>query len=113
MFAIVNMWWIISFPSKKSVFVVNERKIHVWQSIIAWGVPAILSLTVLLNNGYSHGPFDRKFCAGSSMAWSYFTLILPQQIIAAISMSLLIWIFYQLQQKVRTFYVCFHDLSLW
>ena len=101
MFAIVNMWWIITFPNRAKQFMANARKIHALQSIVAWGVPLVLITAVVANDGFAYSPFNLKFCTGSNTSWIYFTFALPQQINSAIGISLLILTCYRLRRKVR------------
>ena len=79
----------------------NAGKIHIFQSLVAWGVPSLLVAAIVANDGYAYRPIDIKFCFGAGRRWTYFTYILPHQIVAAIGISLLIWTCFQLRRKVR------------
>ena len=79
----------------------NAGKIHIFQSLVAWGVPSLLVAAIVANDGYAYRPIDIKFCFGAGRRWTYFTYILPHQILAAIGISLLIWTCFQLRRKVR------------
>ena len=95
------MWWIITFPNRARRFMDNAGKIHIFQSLVAWGVPSLLVAAIVANDGYAYRPIDIKFCFGAGRRWTYFTYILPHQIVAAIGISLLIWTCFQLRRKVR------------
>lgn len=105
--AVSNLWWTIVFPTKKHFIFNNSKKLHLIQSVVAWGIPAVLVGTVFAVDGqYSSMILTPEFCSPPSRTVNYYTLAMPSQINVGIAGSLLIWICYKLRKQVSIFH-CF------
>ena len=99
--AVSNLWWTIIFPAKKHLIFNNSKKLHVIQSVIAWGIPAVLVGVVLAVEGhYSTLILTPEFCSAPSKIVNYYTYGVPTQINVGIAASLLIWICCKLRRQV-------------
>jgi hypothetical protein len=101
LFTFGNVWWITVFPTRGTLFFLERRRIHVMQSIVAWGAPIIGVTVVILTVGYSPSPAFPYVCYTESVNLFYYLLALPEQIFTGISSTLLIWTCYSLSKQVQ------------
>jgi hypothetical protein len=101
LFTFGNVWWITVFPTRGTLFFLERRRIHVMQSIVAWGAPIIGVTVVILTVGYSPSPAFPYVCYTESVNLFYYLLALPEQIFTGISSTLLIWTCYSLSKQIK------------
>ena len=102
LFCFGNLWWIMVFTTKGNLLFENARRIHVIQSVVAWGVPIIGVTVVAANVRYSQSLIFPHVCYTASVPVFYYLLVLPEQLFVGSACTLLIWTCYSLAKQVTS-----------
>ena len=101
----VSLFWKIKFPFHARSFETTHRikYVHITMVIVGLVLPALpVIVTVTIGNGFGLTRFPPILCTGLEKDSTFYSLVLPIDILSAIGISLLIIIFWIIHKVIIT-----------